>query len=220
VVDPDALARGEVKLLPKGKVGMMLFAPKAGDPQHSSIFDGYMDYEGKQPFVQRPGDERNWFVSGDLGAELPDGYFEFHGRLGRSRKRGGEMVPMDGIENILLKSPVFAEKGGSPDNGKFKVAIVATPKDPDPDFILFTTRDITVAQANAFLKQSGAASVWQVQKVVKVKEIPEGATGKTDYKPFEKLVAQPDWEKRVHNDELDGNWQSAPAALPPVTAGR
>ncbi len=215
VVDPEALERGEIKEVPKGKVGVMLFAPKKGDPEHSTIFDGYMNYEGKQPFVKRPGDDRNWFDSGDLGAELPDGYFEFHGRLKRSRKKGGEMVPLDGLENILLTDSVFEEKPGDADNGKFKVAVVATPKEPDPDFVLFTTRDISVAQANAYLQQEGAASVWRVQKVVKVHEIPEGATGKTDYKPYERLLKDPNWERFVHNGVLEPDWENATASLPP-----
>ena len=78
IVDPDSH-----KPLPHGATGMILF-------RGPSIFSGYLNYSGPDPFTEVNG--KRWYVTGDLVRFDDDGYIHFCGRLKRFLKIGGEMV--------------------------------------------------------------------------------------------------------------------------------
>ena len=42
-----------------------------------------------------------WYITGDMGRMDDDGYVTLTGRLARFAKIGGEMVPLEKIEEIL-----------------------------------------------------------------------------------------------------------------------
>ena len=56
--------------------------------------------------------------------------------------------------------------------------------------VLFTTRDISLKQANAILAEAGFRGVMRLDAVERIEAIPVLGTGKTDYKVLRKLVAE------------------------------
>lgn len=191
LVDP-ALLELDGKDLPKhvvpygeGQNGLCL--ARAKDPKRSNIiFDGYLNYEGKQPFMELNG--QRWFVTGDLMRRDGDGYYYFVSRLERSIKIGGEMVPLDGLESIFLQHPIF--KLTNTDKGAKTLAVVDAPSRVNPELVLFTTRDFTVEEANQMIRAAGTVRVAKISRVVKVPQIPELGTGKTDYKPLKAMLGK------------------------------
>ncbi len=147
---------------------------------------GYANFEDKQPFIMIGG--RKWFVTGDLVKRDAEGYYTFVSRLERSVKMGGEMVPLDGVEETLSHHNTFAPT--KEDKGPI-LAIEATPVEVNPELVLFTTRDLTREQANAILRAAGVSKTVNIRKVVKVPEIPMLGTGKIDRKPLRELLKDP-----------------------------
>ena len=87
LVDPDSHRR-----LPSGAIGMLLV-------RGPSIFNGYLNYSGPEPFTEVDG--KRWYVTGDLVRLDEDGYIYFCGRLKRFLKIGGEMVSLPALEEPL-----------------------------------------------------------------------------------------------------------------------
>ncbi|MDL1963990.1 MAG: AMP-binding protein, partial [Deltaproteobacteria bacterium] len=63
-----------------------------------SVFSGYLNYNGKTPFVEYNG--REWYKTGDIVSEDNDGILTFCGRLKRFVKLGGEMISLPAIEEV------------------------------------------------------------------------------------------------------------------------
>ncbi len=178
IVDPDNFAIER----PVGANGMMLVAAK--DPARSSVMSGYLNYDGTQPFVVIDG--VRWFVTGDLIERLPDGYYKFISRLERSIKIGGEMVPLDGLEETLQTQPLFISGDV---NGGQTVAIEATAVDVNPELVLFTTvKDVTPEIVNPLLRAAGWSKTFKISKIIWVAEIPQLGTGKINRNPLRELL--------------------------------
>jgi acyl-[acyl-carrier-protein]-phospholipid O-acyltransferase/long-chain-fatty-acid--[acyl-carrier-protein] ligase len=85
VADPDTLAD-----LPPGEEGLLLvYGP--------NVMRGYLGQEEKTRQVVREG----WYVTGDMARFDEDGFVIITGRLSRFAKVGGEMVPLQRIEEEL-----------------------------------------------------------------------------------------------------------------------
>jgi len=168
VVDPDSHER-----LPGGATGMLLV-------RGPSIFNGYLNYDGPDPFIEVDG--KRWYVTGDLVRLDEDGYIHFCGRLKRFLKIGGEMVSLPALEEPLarLYPPT--------DNGP-QVAVEGVDA-PSRWIVLFTVLDISLKQANAILAEAGLRGVMRLDAVERVEAIPVLGTGKTDYKVLRKLVGE------------------------------
>jgi long-chain-fatty-acid--[acyl-carrier-protein] ligase len=168
IVDPDSHQR-----LPTGASGMLLV-------RGPSIFNGYLNYNGPDPFTEVDG--KRWYVTGDLVRLDEDGYIHFCGRLKRFLKIGGEMVSLPALEEPLsVKFPPT-------ENGP-QVAVEGIDV-PGRWIVLFTTLDISLKQANAILAEAGLRGVMRLDAVQRVEAIPVLGTGKTDYKVLRKLVAE------------------------------
>jgi hypothetical protein len=89
IVNPDSHQR-----LPTGATGMLLV-------RGPSIFKGYWNYNGPEPFTEVGG--KRWYVTGDLVRLDEDGYIYFCGRLKRFLKIGGEMVSLPALEVPLSR---------------------------------------------------------------------------------------------------------------------
>lgn len=175
IVDPDDFE----KEVPVGQAGMMLVAPK--NPLYSSVMTGYLNYEGTQPFRVLGREQRKWFVTGDLVMRLEGDYFKFISRLERSVKIGGEMVPLDGLEETLQTSALFASTDGEGPT----VAVEATPVDVNPDLVLFTTkRGVTTEQVNEILRAGGWSRTFKILRLIELPTIPQLGTGKIDRQPM------------------------------------
>jgi long-chain-fatty-acid--[acyl-carrier-protein] ligase len=169
VVDPETY-----EPLPPGATGMLLV-------RGPSVFGGYLDYDGPDPFVEVDG--RRWYVTGDLVQRDDDGYVHFRGRLKRFLKVGGEMVSLPALEE-----PFAAQYPPTDAGPRVGVEGVET---PDGRWIvLFTTEDLTLAKANAVLAQAGLRGVMRIDEVVRLDAIPVLGTGKTDYKVLRRHVVE------------------------------
>ena len=141
-----------------------------------SIFNGYLNYDGPDPFIEVDG--KRWYVTGDLVRLDEDGYIYFRGRLKRFLKIGGEMVSLPALEEP------FSEPYPPTENGP-QVAVEGVDA-PGRWIVLFTTLDISLRQANALLAEAGFRGVMRLDAVQRMEAIPVLGTGKTDYKVLRK----------------------------------
>jgi long-chain-fatty-acid--[acyl-carrier-protein] ligase len=162
IVHPETLAP-----VANGHQGLLLL-------KGPSIFSGYLGKDTPSPFVRL--ENHDWYNTGDLVREDPEGYFYFSGRLKRFIKRGGEMISLNAIEAALETG--FPER--SDETSGF--AVCATDSEEAPEIILFTTHDLSLEQVNAAIRQQGLSGLHFVRKVIRVPEIPLLGTGKTDYR--------------------------------------
>jgi len=145
-----------------------------------SVFSGYINYDGKSPFVEYKG--REWYKTGDLVSEDNDGVLTFCGRLKRFVKLGGEMISLPAIEEVL--TPHFA----SDDDEGPVIAVEATPSEENPELILFTVKDTDRVSVNSCLRDSGLSALHNIRHVIKLNEIPVLGTGKTNYLELKKRL--------------------------------
>ena len=150
---------------PPGEMGML----HVSGP---NVFPGYIGIDDS-PFAEFDG--KRWYVTGDLVAIDADGYVTFQGRLKRFLKAGGEMVSLPALEEP------FAKKYPPTDDGP-QVAIEGVETPEGRHVVLFTTRDITLHNANALLSEEGFRGVMRLDEVRKIERVPVLGTGKTDYK--------------------------------------
>ncbi len=168
LVDPDTRQR-----LPAGATGMLLV-------RGPSIFGGYLNYDGPDPFTEVDG--KRWYVTGDLVRLDEDGYIHFCGRLKRFLKIGGEMVSLPALEEPLARLYPPTEEGP-------QVAVEGVDL-PSRWIVLFTTLDLSLKDANAVLAAAGLRGVMRLDAVQRIERIPVLGTGKTDYKVLRKNVAE------------------------------
>jgi long-chain-fatty-acid--[acyl-carrier-protein] ligase len=161
VVNPDT---GE--LLPPGRQGMLLVSGP-------SVFPGYIGQDGQSPFRDMNG--KRWYVTGDLVEMAPDGVITFAGRRKRFLKAGGEMISLPALEEPL--ATLYPPTKDGP-----RVAVEGIETGGGRHIVLFTTEPITLAEANAKLREAGFHGVLRLDEVRQVKNIPVLGTGKTDYK--------------------------------------
>jgi acyl-CoA synthetase (AMP-forming)/AMP-acid ligase II/1-acyl-sn-glycerol-3-phosphate acyltransferase/acyl carrier protein len=174
IVDPETH-----EPLPVGTTGMLLV-------RGPSIFHGYLNYEGPDPFAEVAG--KRWYVTGDLVEQDEEGFLHFRGRLKRFLKAGGEMISLPALEEPLQDRFPPTEDGP-------QVAVEGIETPDGRWIVLFTTRDISLRDANALLAAAGFRGVMRLDEVVRVESIPVLGTGKTDYKVLRKWVTE-----RVHGD--------------------
>lgn len=169
LVDPDT---GEK--VPVGKMGRLLV-------KGPSVFSGYINYEGKSPFVEFEKDL--WYNTGDLVVENEEHILTFAGRLKRFIKLGGEMVSLPAIEEAL--KPHI----GDPDADTPQMAVEATNDEHNPEIVLFTLVAVDRPIANQYIKQAGLSPLHNIRQVKKIEEIPLLGTGKTDYRALKRLLS-------------------------------
>ena len=85
IVDPDTL-----ESLPPNHEGMVLATG-------ANVMKGYLDDPEKTASVIKDG----WYITGDMGKINFESYVTLTGRLSRFAKIGGEMVPLERLEDEL-----------------------------------------------------------------------------------------------------------------------
>jgi long-chain-fatty-acid--[acyl-carrier-protein] ligase len=168
VVDPDAMTP-----VPTGTRGLLLVAG-------ATVFPGYLHYDGPSPFHELDG--KRWYITGDLASVDADGFIHFAGRLKRFLKAGGEMISLPAIEEPL------AAKFPPGDNGP-QVAVEGIETPTGRRIVLFTTADLTLADANATLTQAGFRGIMRLDEVRRLPALPLLGTGKIDYKVLRAQIA-------------------------------
>jgi long-chain-fatty-acid--[acyl-carrier-protein] ligase len=144
-----------------------------------SVFGGYLNYEGKSPFVEVNG--KRWYNTGDLVSIDADGLLTFQGRLKRFVKLGGEMVSLPAIEAVLQSH--FASE-----DDKGPVLAVEAADAENPELVLFTTLDIDRETANLKIRSAGLSGLHSIRKVIKLDEMPLLGTGKTNYRTLKQML--------------------------------
>jgi long-chain-fatty-acid--[acyl-carrier-protein] ligase len=147
----------------------------------SSVFSGYLNYEGKSPFMEVNG--KRWYSTGDLVSVDAEGVLTFKGRLKRFVKLGGEMVSLPAIEAALASSFVSEEDKGP------VLAVEATEAE-NPELVLFTTLDIDRETANRKIREAGLSGLHHIRKVFKLDEMPLLGTGKTNYRALKQMLRE------------------------------
>ncbi len=156
-----------------------------------NVFNGYLG-NPRDPFIELEG--KRWYRTGDIGYLDTDGNLIISGRIKRFTKIGGEMISLGNIEEALNKVLIG--------QGRFSadvpsIALIADEKQQgQPQFILFTTIDLSRDEANDIVQSQGLSRLVKIAAVKKIEEIPLMGTGKTDYR---KLQGQ------IGNNGANGN---------------
>ena len=158
--------------LSTGETGMLLV-------RGPSIFDGYLQYDGPDPFMTV--DDQRWYKTGDLVMLDEERFIHFRGRLKRFIKAGGEMISLPALEEPFVQQFPPTEDGP-------RVAVEGIETPGGRHITLFTVCDITLRDANQVLTDAGFRGVMRLDEVRKIDTIPVLGTGKTDYKALRKLV--------------------------------
>jgi long-chain-fatty-acid--[acyl-carrier-protein] ligase len=146
-----------------------------------SVFGGYLNYEGKSPFVEVSG--MRWYNTGDLVSIDADGLLTFSGRLKRFVKLGGEMVSLPAIEAVLQSHFVSEDDEGP-------VLAVEAADDESPELVLFTILDIDREAANQKIRGAGLSGLHSIRRVIKLDEMPLLGTGKTNYRALKQMLRE------------------------------
>lgn len=173
LVDPETkqpVSPGQ--MTPLGVTGLLLV-------RGPSIFQGYLNYDGPDPFVEVEG--KRWYVTGDLVQLDEDRCIRFAGRLKRFLKAGGEMISLPALEEPLTNRYPPTDKGP-------QVAVEGIETPDGRHIVLFTTLEIPLRDANAILAEAGFRGVMRLDEVQRVDAIPVLGTGKTDYKVLRRKI--------------------------------
>lgn len=162
----------QTKLLPLHEEGIVL----ARGP---NIFNGYLSKTAARPFVTLSG--KKWYVTGDLGVLDESGALLLSGRLKRFVKIGGEMI------NLLFLEEILIEGLGASDNPY--LAVIALEKEnARPELILFTTKNVSLDEANRVLRNKKIGHLAKLSRIVPIEEMPLLGTGKVNIRALEALV--------------------------------
>ncbi len=162
IVDPD-----QRTLLAPGQEGMLLI-------KGPNVMKGYLGEPEKTHKVLQEG----WYETGDIAKLDDDGFITITGRLSRFSKIGGEMVPHEAVEQVLMED-------GREHSSPF-VAVTSVPCDRKGEklVVLFTEDlgdlDTTIER----LKEADIPNLWKPHpsSFFKVDSIPLLGSGKLDLK--------------------------------------
>ena len=149
-----------------------------------NVMRGYYNDPEKTAEVIKDG----WYCTGDLVSIDEDGYIFIAGRLSRFAKIGGEMVPHEGLEELLndvLKNPID-------EPAKLCVASVPDARKGEKIIVLYTELRLSPAEINAELLRRKVPALWvpALDAYRKIDAIPLLGTGKLDlYAIHEMAVA-------------------------------
>jgi len=139
-----------------------------------NVMPGYFGEPEKSVEVLQDG----WYCTGDLGREDEDNFLFISGRLSRFAKIGGEMVPHEGLEDVL--NQILGNNGES--EPKICVTSVPDEKKGEKLVVLFTELSMTPEELNAALLEQKYPPIWipNVDAYFPIDAIPLLGTGKLD----------------------------------------
>jgi acyl-[acyl-carrier-protein]-phospholipid O-acyltransferase/long-chain-fatty-acid--[acyl-carrier-protein] ligase len=162
IVDPDSF-----ESLPPGKDGLLMI-------YGANVMAGYLGKPELTKEVIRDG----WYVTGDVAHYDEDGFITITDRLSRFSKIGGEMVPLQKIEeemqNILGTSERALVVTSIPDAAKGERLVV----------LHLAMNGMTVGELRKKLEEKGLPNLWlpREKDFHQIEELPVLGTGKLDLK--------------------------------------
>lgn len=169
IVDPDTH-----QPLPTGERGLILV-------RGPIVFSGYLN-GAKHPFLTL--EDKQWYVTGDLGTLDHNQQLTISGRLKRFIKVGPEMISLEAVESALME-------GGrdlnwpSTDEGPILGLVAKELSGEKPKMFLFTTFPLSAEEGNRLLKESGFSNLVRLTDTFQLAEIPLMGTGKVNYRKLE-----------------------------------
>ncbi len=171
VVDPDTL-----QPLPIGQEGLIL----ATGP---NVMVGYLNKPEQTAKILRDG----WYVTGDMGKLDEEGFITITGRLSRFAKIGGEMVPLERLEEEMHDAFTLHER-------VFAVTAVADEKRGERLIVLHLPMPtgITPKAICDKLSERGLPNLWvpSERDFIPVAEMPVLGSGKLDLRRVKQLAEQ------------------------------
>ncbi|MBS0621968.1 MAG: AMP-binding protein [Verrucomicrobia bacterium] len=167
IVDPETH-----QPLKQGEVGLIL-------TRGPNVFSGYLDSALPSPFVTI--EQKQWYVTGDLGSLDPAENLLLAGRLKRFVKVGGEMLSLPALEEVLLEASQ-QEHWGEGKKDRLLAVIAVEEEGHRPSLHLFANYSIDLERANEVLRQKGFSSLAKLTATHHLPAMPLMGTGKIDYR--------------------------------------
>jgi acyl-[acyl-carrier-protein]-phospholipid O-acyltransferase/long-chain-fatty-acid--[acyl-carrier-protein] ligase len=147
-----------------------------------NVMFGYLGQDELTAKTKRDG----WYVTGDVAAVDEDGFLRITGRLGRFAKVGGEMVPLDAVEEALHEAAGKQEQ---------TFAVTALPDEMRGErlAVLHTLEEAALPAVLDRLVASGLPSLFVPRRehFVRVPRLPAAlGTGKTDLREVNRIAAE------------------------------
>ncbi|MBJ2117412.1 MULTISPECIES: bifunctional acyl-ACP--phospholipid O-acyltransferase/long-chain-fatty-acid--ACP ligase [Proteus] len=125
-------------------------------------------------------DEEGWYDTGDIVAIDSEGFYTIKGRVKRFAKIAGEMVSLEGVEQLARKAS----------QGEHAVVSISD-KRRGESLVLFTTdKQLDRSVLSTLAKSEGVAEIAVPKDIRFIKEIPVLGSGKTDFVSLKKLAEQ------------------------------
>lgn len=170
VVHPESM-----ELLSIGEKGLIL----ARGP---NIFHGYLNPGVSSPFITIDGKE--WYKTGDLGYLNADHALYIAGRQKRFIKVGGEMISLAAIEDTILQALMLSH-ATTDQEGPVLAVCASELAGEKPKVVLFSRFQLTVDDANRYLRETGFSNLAKIAKVIYLPQIPIMGSGKINYRSLE-----------------------------------
>lgn len=170
VVDPETR-----ELLPGDKEGMLLI-------KGPNVMTGYLGPQEKTDKVLQDG----WYETGDIAKLDEDGFITITGRLSRFSKIGGEMVPHEAVEQVLMDDgtehaePIVAVTSVPCERKGEKLVVLFAEGKGDKEAMLLR------------LKESDIPNLWKphAQSFLPIEKLPVLGTGKLDLKAIRTMAEE------------------------------
>ncbi len=171
----------EIPLTERGMLwlrGPNLFTGYLGKPEmHEEIFDG------------------KWFKTGDIAQMNLHGFLTLSGRLSRFSKVGGEMVPHEGVEQLVIRALEL-----DPNTPELQIAVTGVSDQQKGEaLVLLSTLPQHIHQVKEkenllvirqFLIKEHIPNLWTPKYIVPVESIPVLPTGKLDLRACKQLAQE------------------------------
>lgn len=192
--DADPLPRDAALGLPIPGVGVKVLNTETGEPCRPGergmlyvhgiyVMKGYYDDPQKTAEVL---DSDGWYCTGDLVYRDEEGYIYIAGRLSRFAKIGGEMVPHEGIEEMLNK----VLQNSTEEAASLCVTSVPDERKGEKIVVLYTELALSPQEIKARLIQQQYPALWipAEDAYFRVDAIPVLGTGKLDLYAIHELA--------------------------------
>lgn len=148
-----------------------------------SVTKGYLN----EPYLTEKAIQNNYYDTGDMGKMDQDGYIYITGRVSRFSKIGGEMVPHEGVEDVLTRIH----------RTELRELAVAGCRDANKGerlLVFYTSEHFDVAAVIAEMRKSGLPNIWipKADDFIKIPELPLLGSGKLDLKRLKEMASEYD----------------------------